>query len=221
MTRRTYQHRHGYRRRQLPPMTPLEKLFMATIIATGGLTLLLAVVLDWLWRAARWTVTTPRRRRMVASMTPAQLVAYRAITWGGVIRPASLPLYLKTEWWAQLRRVVRARAGGRCEECGRRGPVEVHHRHYLTLCFEDPYRDLDALCRWCHLRRPRMRGQRLRVGLAPRRIKEHQQPERRRVTGRPVAHHQAGLTTMPELGPGDRSVDPAWVFRDPDDGVGF
>jgi 5-methylcytosine-specific restriction endonuclease McrA len=59
---------------------------------------------------------------------------------------------------ADVRRDVLQRAGGRCENCGDAGPLEMHHMTYswgregLDLIFghERPG-DLMALCRSCHL----------------------------------------------------------------------
>ncbi len=51
----------------------------------------------------------------------------------------------------EVRAVVLARAGGFCEGCGDRKPLELHHLHYETEGHEHPD-DLKALCRSCHLR---------------------------------------------------------------------
>ncbi len=57
--------------------------------------------------------------------------------------------------WARVRRDAIARAGGRCERCGRdfgrrwRARPTVHHRHYRTLGFES-LDDVEALCNLCH-----------------------------------------------------------------------
>ena len=47
------------------------------------------------------------------------------------------------------RRVVMQRCEGRCERCGGKVPVFLHHRHYRTLGEEQP-EDLLALCKECH-----------------------------------------------------------------------
>lgn len=44
---------------------------------------------------------------------------------------------------------VRKRANGRCECCGERAKLELHHKHYETEGRETPD-DLSALCRDCH-----------------------------------------------------------------------
>lgn len=57
--------------------------------------------------------------------------------------------YLTSPAWAEMRRLVLARAGGRCEWCGGPGPFEIHHLTYENLGDEDPA-DLRALCPACH-----------------------------------------------------------------------
>ena len=54
--------------------------------------------------------------------------------------------------WKQKRLEIIERAGGKCEGCGRRGPLEVHHCAYLPG--REPW-DYDAdllmaMCRGCH-----------------------------------------------------------------------
>ena len=57
--------------------------------------------------------------------------------------------------WARVKRDVIARAGGRCERCGRdfgrrwRARPTVHHLHYRTLGRES-LDDVEALCNLCH-----------------------------------------------------------------------
>ena len=60
------------------------------------------------------------------------------------------------------REAVRGRSRGFCEECGRRGPLEFHHRYYNVDGEPDGYDyatpifgketpgDLEHLCRDCH-----------------------------------------------------------------------
>jgi 5-methylcytosine-specific restriction endonuclease McrA len=52
----------------------------------------------------------------------------------------------------ETRRAVLARARGRCEDCGRALPLELHHNHYRSVGEEEPD-DLSALCRDCHKQR--------------------------------------------------------------------
>jgi 5-methylcytosine-specific restriction endonuclease McrA len=64
---------------------------------------------------------------------------------------------------AAVRAAVNRRADGRCEDCGERVPLELHHLRYLKVVvpgdgpwdidgYEEPD-DLAALCRDCHHRR--------------------------------------------------------------------
>lgn len=61
--------------------------------------------------------------------------------------------YLKTPEWEIKRRAVIGRSGGRCEICGMRKPIQVHHLRgsYSRIPNEDPW-DLAALCFGCHKR---------------------------------------------------------------------
>jgi 5-methylcytosine-specific restriction endonuclease McrA len=55
------------------------------------------------------------------------------------------------EQWQAIRDVVLARAGWRCQACGRGGRLDVHHVVKRSQGGSDF--DLDqlvALCRWCH-----------------------------------------------------------------------
>lgn len=47
------------------------------------------------------------------------------------------------------RKSVLTRAWGRCESCGRRAALDLHHLHYRSVGEEKP-EDLRALCRECH-----------------------------------------------------------------------
>ena len=59
--------------------------------------------------------------------------------------------YLLTPHWRKLRKKVRSRACGRCEQCGKpTGPTaEVHHLNYDRLGCER-LTDLRAVCPSCH-----------------------------------------------------------------------
>ena len=51
--------------------------------------------------------------------------------------------------WRRRRAAAIRRAGRRCQRCGARGPLDVHHLTYRTLGRERPG-DLLALCESCH-----------------------------------------------------------------------
>lgn len=57
--------------------------------------------------------------------------------------------YLKTPYWRELREVVLQQRRGRCESCGQRERLQVHHKCYERLGFEN-LSDLEVLCADCH-----------------------------------------------------------------------
>lgn len=57
--------------------------------------------------------------------------------------------YLKSEQWQTRRRAAVARAGYKCQLCGCKDRLDVHHNDYERLGCEFP-EDLVALCRPCH-----------------------------------------------------------------------
>lgn len=60
--------------------------------------------------------------------------------------------YLSSVEWRNKRGDVLARAKGRCEICGIRPPVNVHHIRYPKRLGDEPLTDLLAVCRRCHER---------------------------------------------------------------------
>jgi 5-methylcytosine-specific restriction endonuclease McrA len=59
--------------------------------------------------------------------------------------------YIGGPLWRTMRQRALARYGSRCQECGRDGPVQVHHVTYERLGHER-LEDLRVLCTWCHRR---------------------------------------------------------------------
>lgn len=59
--------------------------------------------------------------------------------------------YINSEEWHMKRRLVLQRAGNKCEGCGLRQAVHVHHREYRNLGDEFLF-ELVALCQSCHQR---------------------------------------------------------------------
>lgn len=57
--------------------------------------------------------------------------------------------YMKSDQWEVRRRAAVVRAGCKCQLCGHRGKLDVHHNDYRRLGQELP-EDLIALCRPCH-----------------------------------------------------------------------
>lgn len=58
-------------------------------------------------------------------------------------------LYIRSRVWKARADAARKRAGYRCQVCGERRPLDVHHNTYERLGHEKP-RDLIAVCRACH-----------------------------------------------------------------------
>lgn len=59
--------------------------------------------------------------------------------------------YLQSDAWRQKRAFMLRRAGGCCQLCNAKGPLQVHHRTYERIFRERP-EDLIVLCRACHAR---------------------------------------------------------------------
>jgi hypothetical protein len=57
--------------------------------------------------------------------------------------------YLRSREWGLKSADARRRAGYRCQRCGAKGQLDVHHKHYRTLGNEAP-EDLEVLCVTCH-----------------------------------------------------------------------
>lgn len=57
--------------------------------------------------------------------------------------------YLQSEHWQKTRKATLADRNYRCEQCGRRWPLHVHHLTYANLGAERP-EDLQVLCEDCH-----------------------------------------------------------------------
>ncbi len=57
--------------------------------------------------------------------------------------------YLKTDHWLNLREEALKRAGKRCQVCGYRKNLQVHHNTYKNIGHED-IEDLVVLCWKCH-----------------------------------------------------------------------
>jgi hypothetical protein len=69
-------------------------------------------------------------------------------------------VYLRSPHWRARRAQAIGRAGGRCEHCGARDRLEIHHLTYERLGRERD-RDLRALCHRCHRLADRRRRLRL------------------------------------------------------------
>jgi 5-methylcytosine-specific restriction endonuclease McrA len=61
-------------------------------------------------------------------------------------------IYLRSPLWRIRRRIWILRAGGRCQRCGSRRRLSIHHRTYKRLGHERRS-DITVLCWRCHQRR--------------------------------------------------------------------
>ena len=77
--------------------------------------------------------------------------------------------YLLSDTWARKRRLMLKWAKGKCEECGDRFALEVHHRTYAHLGNE-PRKDLAVLCPPCHRKADVMREARVAADRWDRRL---------------------------------------------------
>lgn len=57
--------------------------------------------------------------------------------------------YLVTQWWESLRLDALHRAGFKCQTCGSRHCLKVHHNTYENITFEAP-EDVFVMCDQCH-----------------------------------------------------------------------
>ena len=64
--------------------------------------------------------------------------------------------YLRSPSWQGRRQKALAKAAGRCRDCGRQMPLQVHHLTYTRVGKEHP-KDLRAICADCHAKRHRRR----------------------------------------------------------------
>lgn len=87
-------------------------------------------------------ITLPRQKRARISKLTQRQIAYKA--------------YLSSDHWKSLRAARVLKDGNRCQRCGRRKNLHVHHTNYHN---ELPYpqgwyactvRDVVTLCKNCH-----------------------------------------------------------------------
>lgn len=62
--------------------------------------------------------------------------------------------YLKTPWWMVFRHIVRKVRRGRCQKCGSKIGLNVHHLRYYrngrSILYRERLSDVQLLCRKCH-----------------------------------------------------------------------
>jgi 5-methylcytosine-specific restriction endonuclease McrA len=64
--------------------------------------------------------------------------------------------HLASDRWATMKRNLIRLRGDRCQHCGRRVPLQLHHKNYVRLGAELPS-DLELLCAGCHEKADRRR----------------------------------------------------------------
>lgn len=57
--------------------------------------------------------------------------------------------YMRSKWWRDRSKQAKRDVGWRCQQCGVKGYLETHHKHYRTLGREEK-EDLEVLCTKCH-----------------------------------------------------------------------
>jgi len=66
------------------------------------------------------------------------------------IRAKRPRLHLDANLYEQLRKQVLCRDGWRCQCCGTRSNLEVHHKHFRKQGGHDSEENLITLCAGCH-----------------------------------------------------------------------
>lgn len=64
---------------------------------------------------------------------------------------ANYTAYLNSAHWKAKRREAFTHYGRKCRRCPAVDSLQVHHLHYRTLYREDVERDLQILCKACHI----------------------------------------------------------------------
>jgi 5-methylcytosine-specific restriction endonuclease McrA len=65
-------------------------------------------------------------------------------------RPKRPRLHLDSKPYNQLRQEILQRDGWRCQLCGRRSNLEIHHQEFRSHCGDDSEPNLITLCATCH-----------------------------------------------------------------------
>ena len=67
-------------------------------------------------------------------------------------RQAKYNDFMQSEDWQSIRRVKMNIAGHRCEKCGAKEELQVHHLNYDRFGGNELFTDLQVLCKPCHER---------------------------------------------------------------------
>ena len=101
----------------------------------------------WFMQGARWLWAWRQWRRAWGGRAP-----FRPGHPGGAGgRSREYEAVMQSSGWRRRRAHAIRRAGGRCQQCGSGGPLDVHHTTYIHLGHERPY-ELAVLCPGCHRR---------------------------------------------------------------------
>lgn len=121
----------------------MQGLDPLVLLALGWLALAVVTAVVWFWTEAR----TLWRKRDAAPPLPGWPIV--TPERGRELRMMPYDDYLQTPEWRQRSVAVRGRAGWRCELCGSRDRLQVHHLTYRRRGDELPA-DLQVLCGPCH-----------------------------------------------------------------------
>jgi len=64
--------------------------------------------------------------------------------------PKTRPIRLDRTQYSELHRAILQRDGWRCQVCGKRSNLEVHHQQFRNRSGEDTEENLITLCHNCH-----------------------------------------------------------------------
>jgi hypothetical protein len=128
------------------------------ILSAGALPLVLVTAA--LLLLALWVVQGARLVALVALAGGALLWLRDRAHGGGTVpspsggrggRSEHYEAVMRSPGWRRRRFRALRRAGRRCQACGARGALDVHHLSYAHLGDERPY-ELAVLCEACHTR---------------------------------------------------------------------
>lgn len=57
--------------------------------------------------------------------------------------------YLESDQWLNIRRIALMKSDFKCEKCGNKENLNVHHLNYNSV-FDEKIRDIIVLCKGCH-----------------------------------------------------------------------
>jgi hypothetical protein len=110
-------------------------------------------------------------------MKPAEYLEQQVKASGFSWRDWYRKIYLKSDHWADLRKVALEKAKFRCSHCECGGTLDVHHENYKSI-YDVTQSDLSVLCRRCHIAEHEGHKDIRQANRKPRKqkSKEHQKP---------------------------------------------